>query len=145
MVNAAIAARQTVRECHWSRPGLRRSGVTESLQPESLWVCVRTGGRQDVTDATCESCPHCTDLASRGACSVTASETIRTETAAATLHSPWDCRWGQFGQRSSETFWVCTFATLRTPIVAAGCERCPGWDFLPPLEALVAADHDRAK
>jgi hypothetical protein len=58
MAKTAVATLQTARGCRWSRPGFRLSGVKESVQPESLWVCVRTGQRHDVTESTCESCPR---------------------------------------------------------------------------------------
>jgi hypothetical protein len=58
MARTAVATLQTVWDCRWSRPGYRLSCVKEALQPESVWVCVRTGRRQAVTDAQCEECPH---------------------------------------------------------------------------------------
>jgi hypothetical protein len=58
MTKTAVATLQTPWDCRWSRPGFRLAGVNESLQPEGLWMCVRTGRRREVTDATCESCPH---------------------------------------------------------------------------------------
>lgn len=58
MAKTIVATLQTAWDCRWSRPGFRLSGVNETLQPESVLVCVRTGRRQPVTDATCESCPH---------------------------------------------------------------------------------------
>jgi hypothetical protein len=58
MARTAVATLQTVWDCRWSRPGFRLSGVKESLQPESLFVCIGSGCRQDVTDATCASCWH---------------------------------------------------------------------------------------
>jgi hypothetical protein len=79
---------------------------------------------------------------------LTIKETISNDKAAATLHTPWDCRWSRFGKRTAgETFWMCTFPALRIPIGPSDCETCPYWDFLPPLEALalVAAAQDPAK
>ena len=58
MAKTAVATLQTIWDCRWSRPGFRLSGVKEDLQPESVWVCIRTGRRQTVTDAKCETCPH---------------------------------------------------------------------------------------
>ena len=58
MAKTIVATLQTAWDCRWSRPGFRLSGVTETLQPESLWVCIRTGRRQPVTDAKCEKCPE---------------------------------------------------------------------------------------
>ena len=58
MAKTSVATLQTIWDCRWSRPGFRLSGVTERLQPESMWVCVRTGCRERVNDATCEACPH---------------------------------------------------------------------------------------
>ena len=58
MAKTAVATLQTIWDCRWSRPGYRLSGVKESLQPESLWVCVRTGHRHPASDARCETCPH---------------------------------------------------------------------------------------
>jgi hypothetical protein len=58
MCTTAVATLQTVWDCRWSRPGFRLSGVSERLQPEPLWVCIRTGGRLPVTSERCENCPH---------------------------------------------------------------------------------------
>jgi hypothetical protein len=58
MAKTIVATLQTPSTCRWSRPGFRLSGVEELLQPESLWVCIRRGRRQDVSNPTCESCPH---------------------------------------------------------------------------------------
>ena len=57
MAKIAVATQQTAWECKWSRPGFRLAGIQEPLQPESVWVCVRTH-RRSVTDAECERCPH---------------------------------------------------------------------------------------
>jgi len=46
MARIAIATRQTAWECKWSRPGFRLAGIDEAQQPESVWVCVRTGQRR---------------------------------------------------------------------------------------------------
>ena len=43
MVTATL---QTIWDCRWSRPGYRLMGVKDHLQPEELWVCVRTGERR---------------------------------------------------------------------------------------------------
>jgi hypothetical protein len=58
MAKTAVATLQTAWDCRWSRPGYRLSGVTEALQPETLWVCIRTGLRQAATAEKCETCPH---------------------------------------------------------------------------------------
>jgi hypothetical protein len=58
MQHTSVAALQTVWDCRWSRPGYRLSGVEETRQPESVWVCVRTGRRRPVTNEECETCPH---------------------------------------------------------------------------------------
>lgn len=57
MARTAIATQQTVWNCRWSRPGFQLFGVDEH-QPESLWLCLRNGRRQEVTDEQCEKCPH---------------------------------------------------------------------------------------
>ena len=57
MAKTAVATLQTIWDCRFSRPGFRLSGVKEELQPESVWVCVRTQ-RRPVTEAECEGCPH---------------------------------------------------------------------------------------
>ena len=58
MAKIAIATQQTAWDCKWSRPGFRLAGVEESLQPESIWVCVRTKVRRKLSDTTCENCPY---------------------------------------------------------------------------------------
>jgi len=58
MAKTAVATLQAIWDCRWSRPGFRLSNVKESLQPESAWVCIRTGTRRGVTEAECEHCPH---------------------------------------------------------------------------------------
>ena len=58
MAKTAVATQQTIWDCRFSRPGFRLSGVEEELQPESMWVCVRTATRRSVSDAECASCPH---------------------------------------------------------------------------------------
>ena len=42
MAKTAVATLQTIWDCRFSRPGFRLSGVKDELQPESVWVCVRT-------------------------------------------------------------------------------------------------------
>jgi hypothetical protein len=54
----AIATLQTIWDCRWSRPGYRLTGVQETDQPETLWVCTRTDGRTPIRGAECEACPH---------------------------------------------------------------------------------------
>jgi len=58
MANTAIATKQSAWECKWSRPGFRLAGIEETQQPESMWVCVRTGVRRPVSDESCENCPY---------------------------------------------------------------------------------------
>jgi hypothetical protein len=58
MAKTAIATHQTAWECKWSRPGFRLAGLEETLQPEPVWVCVRTGQRRPISDAKCENCPY---------------------------------------------------------------------------------------
>jgi len=56
MPNISVAVMQTVWDCRWSRPGYRLSGVDDAKQPETVWVCVRTGRRRPVTDDECDTC-----------------------------------------------------------------------------------------
>jgi hypothetical protein len=58
MTITAVATLQAVWDCRWSRPGFRLAGIDEKQQPESIWVCVRTGERVGVTETCCENCPH---------------------------------------------------------------------------------------
>ena len=58
MNSTVVMTLQTVWDCKWSQPGHRLTGVVESLQPESLWVCVRGGNRRAINEAECETCPH---------------------------------------------------------------------------------------
>jgi hypothetical protein len=58
MAKTAIATQQTIWDCRWSRPGFRLTHVEERFQPESLWVCDRTGRRENVDEARCERCEH---------------------------------------------------------------------------------------
>jgi hypothetical protein len=58
MNSTAVMTLQPVWDCKWSQPGHRLTGVAESLQPESLWVCVRDGNRRVINEAECETCPH---------------------------------------------------------------------------------------
>jgi hypothetical protein len=57
MATTAIATLQTIWDCKWSRPGYRLFGVEDQLQPEQLWVCVRTE-RRSVTADECATCPY---------------------------------------------------------------------------------------
>ena len=57
MATTAIATLQTTWDCKWSRPGDRLFGIEDQLQPEQLWVCVRTE-RRSVTDDECATCPY---------------------------------------------------------------------------------------
>ena len=58
MAMTSVASLQTIWDCKWSRPGYRLIGIEDHLQPEKLWVCLRTGERRGVTEEECESCPH---------------------------------------------------------------------------------------
>ena len=58
MATTSIAVLQTIWDCRWSRLGYRVTGVPEQLQPETPWVCIRTGERRDVTEEQCENCAH---------------------------------------------------------------------------------------
>ena len=58
MARTAVATFQTIWDCRWSRPGHRLFAVAEQLQPEPIWVCVRTGERRGVTEDDCENCVH---------------------------------------------------------------------------------------
>jgi hypothetical protein len=57
MTRIALDTRKTPWECKWSRPGFRLAGLHESLQPESVWVCVRRKARRRLSDTTCDDCP----------------------------------------------------------------------------------------
>jgi len=58
MARIAIATRQSAWECKWSRPGFRLAGMDEAQQPESVWMCVRTGQRRTLAEHTCDHCPY---------------------------------------------------------------------------------------
>jgi hypothetical protein len=58
MPSTATATLQTIWDCKFSRPGYRLFGVQDHLQPEKVWVCIRTGDRRGVTEEECEACPH---------------------------------------------------------------------------------------
>ncbi|HET9387197.1 MAG TPA: hypothetical protein VFO67_18825 [Gemmatimonadales bacterium] len=58
MATTAIAIQQLVGDCRWSRPGHRFTGISEALQPESVWVCVREGSRRNVREAECRTCSY---------------------------------------------------------------------------------------
>jgi hypothetical protein len=58
MAISAVATIQTAWDCRWSRPGYRVRGVPDHLQPETFWVCLRTGERRCIDAAECETCPH---------------------------------------------------------------------------------------
>jgi hypothetical protein len=50
---------QTPANCAWSRVGFRLSGVAESAQPESIFVCVREPrARRSVELVDCANCPY---------------------------------------------------------------------------------------
>jgi hypothetical protein len=58
MARTAIATLQTVWDCKWSRPGFQMLALAEPRASGTLWFCVRSGRRKDVTDEQCEKCPH---------------------------------------------------------------------------------------
>lgn len=58
MAKIATATQQTAWDCKWSRPGFRLSGIDEAHQPETVWVCVRTGERRMLGEHTCDHCPY---------------------------------------------------------------------------------------
>jgi hypothetical protein len=58
MASVALVRLQPVCDCRWSRPGRRLTGVADALQPESAWVCVREGGRRNISETECLTCPH---------------------------------------------------------------------------------------
>ena len=58
MARTAIATLQPVWDCRWSRPGHRLTGVSDRVQPESTWVCIREGARRNLRDDDCTTCAH---------------------------------------------------------------------------------------
>jgi hypothetical protein len=52
----ATATVQTVWDCRWSRAGHQITGLSDALQPEPTWVCVRDGDRRAVCGEECASC-----------------------------------------------------------------------------------------
>jgi hypothetical protein len=59
--------------------------------------------------------------------------------ATATLHTPWDCRWSRFARRTRAdgtrgSIWECVHTGSRVQISEAQCESCPYWEYQPPLE-----------
>lgn len=66
MTTTAVTTFQTIWDCRWSRPGYRVMNVEDHLQPEKLWVCVRTGDRRGVTEEECETCPYWEELPTAG-------------------------------------------------------------------------------
>jgi hypothetical protein len=79
-------------------------------------------------------------------------------TATATLHTPWDCRWSRFARRTSDdqtrgSLWECAHTGSRVPIAEADCASCPHWEYQSPMEGVLdratayerAAAHERAK
>jgi type IV secretory pathway TrbD component len=53
---AATATFQNAWNCRWSRQGHRLTGLSDAVQPESVWVCAREGERRSVCDAECAHC-----------------------------------------------------------------------------------------
>jgi len=58
MAKITTATQQTPWDCKWSRPGFRLAGIDDARQPESQWVCVRTGERRRLCEHTCDHCPY---------------------------------------------------------------------------------------
>ena len=58
MATTAVATLQTAWDCRFSRPGYRVPGVPEHFQPETRWICTRTGERRCIDALECERCPH---------------------------------------------------------------------------------------
>jgi hypothetical protein len=58
MATMSVATKQMVWDCYWSRPGYRVTGVPDELQPETVWVCIRTGYRRNIHSKECEDCRH---------------------------------------------------------------------------------------
>lgn len=58
MAATVVATLQTAWDCRWSRPGYRVVGVPEQFQPETRWICTRTGERRCIETSQCEECPH---------------------------------------------------------------------------------------
>ena len=57
---------------------------------------------------------------------------------AATLHTPWDCRWSRFARRTTAHqarvgLWECTHMGSRA-ISEADCAKCPHFEYQPPLD-----------
>jgi hypothetical protein len=53
---STLSPEHTVWDCRWSRPGHRLTGVSDRLQPESVWVCVHDDGRRPVSNEECAIC-----------------------------------------------------------------------------------------
>jgi hypothetical protein len=66
----ATAHVQTVWNCHWSRAGHQITGLSDALQPEPTWVCVRDGDRRAVCDDECARCSRWEPLAASAAIAV---------------------------------------------------------------------------
>jgi len=52
----ALVTVQRVWDCRWSRFGYRLTGVSDAMQPENAWVCIREGDRRQITDTECATC-----------------------------------------------------------------------------------------
>ena len=59
----ATANVQTVWNCQWSRAGHQITGLSDALQPEPTWVCVREGDRRAVCNDECARCSRWEPLA----------------------------------------------------------------------------------
>jgi hypothetical protein len=58
MTRTAVAVLQTPWDCRWSLPRVPLTGLMDCCEPETIWVCVRTGVRRPVDADQCETCPH---------------------------------------------------------------------------------------
>ncbi len=69
------------------------------------------------------------------------------DTAAAILHTPWDCRWSRFARRATAeptrgSLWECVHTGSRVAISEADCASCPHFEYEPPFER--ALDQEKA-
>jgi hypothetical protein len=69
------------------------------------------------------------------------------DTAAAILHTPWDCRWSRFARRTTAgstrgSLWECVHTGSRVAIGEADCASCPHFEYELPLDR--ALDRDKA-
>lgn len=74
------------------------------------------------------------------------------DTAAAILHTPWDCRWSRFARRAHArttaaeptrgSLWECEHTGSRVAIAEADCASCPHFEYEQPFDR--ALDRDKA-